>query len=58
MVVERVVGVLAALEERAELDRLVGLVVVHRTHIEAGQPHASPAASARATTTAAPARLT
>ena len=33
-----VVGVLAALEQRAELDRLVGLVVVHRPDVEAGQP--------------------
>ena len=35
--VVRVVAVLAVLEQRAELDRLVGLVVVHRAHIEPGQ---------------------
>jgi hypothetical protein len=32
-----VVAVLAALEQRAELDRLVGFVVVHRAHVEPGQ---------------------
>ena len=35
--VVRVVPVLAALEQRAELDRLVRFVVVHRARVESGQ---------------------
>jgi hypothetical protein len=34
-----VVVVLAAFEQRAELDRLVRLVMVHGTHFEAGKAH-------------------
>ena len=37
--VVHVISVLAVLEERAELDGLVRFVVVHRTHVEPGQPH-------------------
>ena len=37
-----VVAVLAAFEQRAELDRLVGFVVVHRTHVEPGQAQRQP----------------
>ena len=37
MVIVGVVAVLAAFEQRAELDRLVRLVVVHGTHIEPDQ---------------------
>ncbi len=37
MMIVRVVAVLAALEQRAELDRLVRFVVVHRAHVEPGQ---------------------
>ena len=37
MVIVRVVAVFAALEQRAELDGLVRLVMVHRAHIEPGQ---------------------
>ena len=33
-----IVGVLAALEQRAELDRLVGLVVMHRPDVQTRQP--------------------
>ena len=33
-----VVAVLAPLEQRAELDRLVRLVMVHRPHVEASEP--------------------
>ena len=42
MVVVGVVAVLAALEQRAELDRLVRLVVVHRPRVEPGQPQGQP----------------
>ena len=42
MVVVGVVAVLAALEQRAELDRLVGLVMVHRPHVEPGQAQRQP----------------
>ena len=38
MVVVRVIAVFAALEQRAELDGLVRLVMVHRAHVEPGQP--------------------
>ena len=34
----RVVPVLTGFEERAELDRLVRFVVVHRTGVEPGEP--------------------
>ena len=37
MVIVRVVGVFTALEQRAELDRLVGLVVVHGPDVQADQ---------------------
>ena len=37
-----VVAVFAAFEQRAELDRLVGLVVVHRPHVQPGQPQCQP----------------
>ena len=33
-----IVGVLTALEQRAELDRLVGLVVMHRPDVQPRQP--------------------
>jgi hypothetical protein len=42
VVIVRVVAVLAALEQRAELDRLVGLIVVHRPHIQPGQAQRQP----------------
>ena len=42
MVVVSVVAVLAAFEERAELDRLVGFVVVHRLKIEPGDTQRQP----------------
>ena len=38
VMVERVVAVLAAFEQRAELDGLVGLVVVHRPLVEPHEP--------------------
>ncbi len=37
-----VVAVLTALEQRAELDRLIGFVVVHRPHIEPGEAQRQP----------------
>ena len=45
-----IVGVLTALEQRAELDRLVGLVVMHGPGVQTDQPQREPAASAIATT--------
>ena len=38
MVFEGVVGVLTTVEQPAELDRLIGLVVVHRPLVEVDQP--------------------
>ena len=42
VVIEGVVDVAAGLEQCAELDRLVGLVVVHRPDVEARQPQREP----------------
>jgi hypothetical protein len=42
----RVVPVLAGFEQRAELDGLIGLVVVHRPPVESGQALTTASASA------------